>query len=66
MIEYYDVAKKLRQHIRMADRFGRSRQDILEELLALAENYEGVAERTEMAMIVEMQRGAVENEFIST
>ena len=38
MIEYYEVAKKIRQHVRMADRFGRDRQSILEELIALAEN----------------------------
>ena len=58
MIEYYEVAKKIRQHVRMADRFGRDRKSILEELIALAENYEAVAERTELQMIAQMQNDA--------
>ena len=64
MIEYYEVAKKIRWHVRMADRFGVDRHTILEELIALAENYEAVAERTEMQMIVQMQRDAVEEGYV--
>ena len=64
MIEYYEVAKKIRQQVRMADRFGRGRQTILEELIALAENYEAVAERTELQMIVQMQNDAIEEGYV--
>jgi len=64
MIEYYEVAKKIRQHVRMADRFGRDRKSILEELIALAENYEAVAERTELQMIVQMQNDAIEEGYV--
>jgi hypothetical protein len=56
----YEFAKKLRSLARRADNFGHDRQSILEELIFLAENYEGVAERMEMDMIIQMQRDMVE------
>lgn len=56
----YEFAKKLRGLARRADNFGHDRQSILEELIYLAENYEDVAERMEMDMIVQMQRDWVE------
>ena len=37
MVEYYDFAKKLRSLARRADTFNHSRQQILEELVAVAE-----------------------------
>lgn len=36
--------------------FGHDRQRVLEELIFAAENYETVAEKQEMCMIVQMQR----------
>jgi len=56
----YEFAKKLRGLARRADNFGHDRQRVLEELIYLAENYEDVAERMEMNMIVQMQRDWVE------
>jgi len=56
----YDFAKKLRGIARRADTFGHDRQRVLEELIFAAENYETVAEKQEMCMIVQMQRDGVE------
>lgn len=42
------------------DTFGHDRQRVLEELIFAAENYETVAEKQEMCMIVQMQRDGVE------
>ena len=60
MKEYYEFGKSLRNLLRRSDRFGYDRQRLAEEVLFLAENYEGVAERLELQMIVQMQRDAVE------
>lgn len=60
MQDYYEFAKTLRKLLRRADRFGYNRQTLAEEILFLAENYENVAERLELQMIVQMQRDAVE------
>ena len=60
MIEYLEFAKKLRGIARRADTFGHDRQRVLEELIFAAENYEDVAERLEMQMIVEDQRNWIE------
>lgn len=60
MMEYYEFGKSLRNLLRRADRFGYDRQRLAEEVLYIAENYEKVAERLEMKMIVQMQRDAVE------
>lgn len=60
MQDYYEFAKTLRKLLRRADRFGYDRQRFAEEVLFLAENYEGVAERLELQMIIQMQRDAVE------
>ena len=56
----YEFSKAMRNLARRADSFGKDRQSILEEIIAIAENYEGVAERIEMDMIVQMQRDWVE------
>lgn len=58
----HEFAKGLRGIARRADTFGHDRQRILEELIFAAENYEKVAERMEMDMIVEWQRILVEKE----
>lgn len=60
MQDYYEFAKTLRKLLRRADRFGYDRQRFAEEVLFLAENYEDVAERLELQMIIQMQRDAVE------
>lgn len=60
MLEYYELAKKLRNLLRRADNFGYDRQRLAEEILFIAENYEGVAERMEMDMYIQMQNDAVE------
>jgi hypothetical protein len=59
MQDYYEFGKSLRKLLRRADRFGYDRQRLAEEVLFLAENYEGVAERLELQMIVQMQNDAV-------
>lgn len=58
---YVEVAKWLRDTVRRADRFGHSRQDILEILILQAENYEDVADRLDMDSIVAIQREKVSN-----
>jgi hypothetical protein len=60
MIDQYEFAKRLRSLARRADNFGKSRQDILEELIMIAEDYEDQAERIEMQMIIQMQKDMVE------
>lgn len=55
-----EFARKMRGLARRADNFGYDRQTVLEELIAIAQNYEEVAERIEMDMIVQMQRDWVE------
>lgn len=60
MLEYYEFSKSLRNLLRRADRFGYDRQTLAEAIIFLAENYEGVAERMEMDMYIQMQRDAVE------
>lgn len=55
-----EFARKMRGLARRADNFGYDRQTVLEELIAIARNYEEVAERIEMDMIVQMQRDWVE------
>lgn len=63
MIEYYEFAKKLRSLARRADTFNHNRQQILEELIALAENYETVGEQLELEMLIQLQRDMVENDL---
>ena len=58
MIEYHEFAKNLRSIVRRAENFGHDRQRVLEELIFAAENYEAVAERLEMQMIVQNQEVA--------
>ena len=55
MIELIVIAERLRSLSRRADNFGKSRQDLLEEIIMIAEDYEDRAERLEMAQIVEAQ-----------
>jgi hypothetical protein len=45
---------------RRADSFGYSRQQILEAIIDVAQNYEEVAERVELQMIIQMQNDWVE------
>ena len=55
-----EFARKMRGLARRADNFGYDRQTVLEEIINIAENYEEVAERIEMDMIIQMQRDWVE------
>jgi len=55
-----EFARKMRSLARRADNFGYDRQAVLEEIINIAENYEEVAERIEMNMIVQMQQDRVE------
>jgi hypothetical protein len=50
----------MRNLARRADTFGYNRQQILEAMIDIAENYEEVAERSEMEMIIQSQRDWVE------
>lgn len=60
MQEYLEVTKSLRNLLRRADRFGYDIQRLKWEILSVAENYEDVADRIEMEMIVQMQNDMVE------
>jgi hypothetical protein len=60
MIDYMVFAERLRNLARRSDNFGKNRQDILWEIIAIAEDYEERAERLEMQQIIEMQRDLVE------
>jgi hypothetical protein len=60
MIDYIEFAKRLRGLARRADNFGKNRQDVLWEIIAIAEDYEQKANRIEMEMIIQAQRDAVE------
>jgi hypothetical protein len=60
MQEYLEVTKSLRNLLRRADRFGYDIQRLKEEILSVAENYEDVAERIELEMIIQMQNDMVE------
>ena len=60
MIDYMEFAKRLRNLARRSDNFGKNRQDILWEIIAIAEDYEQKANRIEMEMIIQAQRDAVE------
>jgi hypothetical protein len=51
----YEFSKKMRSLARRADTFGYNRQQILEAMIDIAENYEEVAERVELEMIIQMQ-----------
>jgi len=60
MIDYIEFAKRLRGLARRADNFGKTRKDVLWEIIAIAEDYEQKANRIEMEMIIQAQRDAVE------
>ena len=54
-----EIAKKLRTLVRQADHAWSS-HEILLELIAMADDYQDLAEAMEMEMIVQMQRDWVE------
>jgi|11BtaG_2_1085332.scaffolds.fasta_scaffold36083_3 hypothetical protein len=56
MLDQMEFAKRLRGLARRSDTFGKDRQDILEEIVMMAEHYEAWAERIELAQIVEHQQ----------
>ena len=58
MLDQMEFAKRLRSLARRSDTFVKDRQDILEEIIMMAEHYETWAERIEMAQIIEAQRAA--------
>ena len=60
MIDYMVFAERLRNLARRCDAFGKDRQDILWEIIAIAEDYEEKVERLEMEQIIQMQRDLVE------
>lgn len=55
MIELIVIAERLRSLSRRADNFGKSRQELLEEIIMIAEDYEDRVERLEMDQILEAQ-----------
>jgi len=60
MIDYMVFAERLRNLARRSDSAGKNRQDILWEIIAMAEDYEEQADRIEMQQIIQMQRDLVE------
>ena len=53
MIEQLEFTKRLRGLARRSDNFSKDRQDILEEIIMMAEHYETWAERIEKQMEME-------------
>lgn len=53
-----EIARKMRGLARRANNFGYSREQILEEVVNIAENYEEVAERIEMDLIEKIQQAS--------
>lgn len=49
-----EIASRMRSLARRADTFGKSRQDILDEIIAIAVDYEKLADRIETQMLEEM------------
>lgn len=49
-----EIASRMRSLARRADTFGKSRQDILDEIIAIAADYEKLADRIETQMLEEM------------
>lgn len=49
-----EIASRMRSLARRADNFGKSRQDILDEIIAIAVDYEKLADRIETQMLEEM------------
>jgi hypothetical protein len=49
-----EIASRMRSLARRADYFGKSRQDILDEIIAIATDYEKAAVRIEAQMLEEM------------
>jgi hypothetical protein len=54
-----EIAKKLRKLAHMGD-YGYDKSDMILELIAMADDYQDLAEAMEMEMIVQMQRDWVE------
>lgn len=49
-----EIASRMRSLARRADTFGKSRQDILDEIIAIAVDYEKLADRIETQMLEEI------------
>ncbi len=49
-----EIASRMRSLARRADTFGKSRQDILDEIIAIAVDYEKLADKIETQMLEEM------------
>jgi hypothetical protein len=56
----YEIAKKLRNLARLSDLNAYNVHDIILELIAIADDYQDVAEQLEMDMIIQAQRDWVE------
>ena len=53
MIECIIIAERLRSLSRRADNFGKTREELIEEIVMIAEDYEARAERLEKQMETE-------------
>jgi hypothetical protein len=53
MIDCIVIAERLRSLSRRADNFGKTREELIEEILMIAEDYEARAERLEKQMEME-------------
>jgi hypothetical protein len=53
MIDQYEFAKRLRGLARRSNNFGKTREELLEEIIMIAEDYEARAERLEKQMEME-------------
>ena len=49
-----EIASRMRSLARRADTFGKSREDILDEIIAIAVDYEKLADKIETQMLEEM------------
>ena len=49
------VAETMRRLVRRSANFGKSREDILDEIMMIAEDYEGLADRMDQSMARECE-----------
>jgi hypothetical protein len=55
-----EISRKMRSLARRADSFGYDRQRLIEAIIDIAQNYEEVAGRVQLAMLQQMQSDMVE------
>lgn len=50
-----ETAKRMRSLVRRSEMFGKSREDIIEEIMMIAEDYDAIADRLDQSMAQECE-----------